>query len=660
VWRISTGRFLRNLRQGSYLIRVGPVGQDDSWRSIHAEKSVRIYRYDLPNFRVSARPDKTYYLPGQNADIAVSAEYVFGKPVTRGKVRVLEESDRHWNYRKQQWEAEQGQVKVGELDRDGHFTAHFDLGKSHDDLKNDDYGQFRDVDLAAYVTDLTTGRTEQRRFELRVTRNPIHVYISPIPSHSQKMPATFLVSTFYADGAPARCKVQLSVSNEDEDEPRKLALRGVQTNKYGLAKVSELPIPKLSDSDSLVAEARDVKGLAGRESERIWGDDDDLGVVQVTTSHAIHKAGDPIELTLRSTRPNLRLVVQAIREGVVLGSQQTKLRNGQGYITFPYDPRFTDEVGIFAFSLEEEWGPTVILEGERTVLHPKNRQLDLGIHLDKDEHRPGDGAAARFTVRSADRTATESELGIKIVDRAVEERAQTDSDFGQHRGWGWWRWSLWSSSDSSFAGITRDDLDHIDLSEPVSPDFDLVAEFILQSSYQDALEMLEDKSPIGPEEAFSKILGKQFEPLDSGLHIWNEQGKSVRKVDDLEAVGQERGVDVKGLRDPWGTPYRYEITFQGTDQILTVTSAGSDKHFGTADDFQAHRAHERYFLHYGKLVESASHDLITKEGRFIRDGGTLQTELSKRGLDFNELTDPWVSPMRRVSPWRACTTLLRL
>lgn len=633
-----------NLRQGSYLIRVGLVGQDDNWRGIHAEKSVRIYRYDLPNFRVSEHPDKTYYLPGQNADIAVSADYLFGKPVTRGKVRIVEESDRHWNYRKQQWDAEEGQVKVGELDRDGHFTAHFDLGKSHDDLKDDDYRQFRDVDLAAYVTDLTTGRTEQRRFELRVTKKPIHVYISPTPSRSLKMPDTFFVSTFYADGTPARCKVQLSVSNDDEDEPRKLALRAVQTNKYGLAKVSELPIPKLSDSDSLVAEAHDAKGRAGSGTERIWGDYDDLGVVRVTTSHAIHKAGDPIEVTLRSTRQNLRLEVQAIREGVVLANQQTKLRNGHGFVTFPYDPRFTDEVGIFAFSLEEEWGPTVILEGERTVLYPKNRQLDVGIHLDKDEHKPGEPAAARFTVRSADKTTAESALGIKIVDRAVEERARTDSDFGQQRGWGWWRWSLWSSSDSSFAGITRDDLDHIDLSEPVSPEFDLVAEFILQSSDQDALEMLEDKSPVGPEEVFSKILGEQFEPLDTGLRNWNQQGKSVRNVDDLEAVGKEGGVDVKGLRDPWGTPYRYAITFQGTDQILSVTSAGPDKHFGTADDFQAHRAHEQYFLHYGKLVESASHELMSKEGRFIRNRGTLQTELSKRGIDFNELTDPWGLP----------------
>ena len=88
-------------------------------------------------------------------------------------------------------------------------------------------------------------------------------------------------------------------------------------------------------------------------------------------------------------------------------------------------------------------------------------------------------------------------------------------------------------------------MDHTDLSEPISPDFDLVAEFILQSSYQDALEMLEDKSPVEPEEVFSKILGKQFEPLDAGLRNWNEQG-IVRNVDDLEAVGQERG-DAKGF-----------------------------------------------------------------------------------------------------------------
>ena len=644
-----------NLRQGSYVIRIGLPGQEDNWRSVHAEKSVRVYRYDLPNFRVIAKPDKTYYLPGQNADITVSAEYLFGKPVTRGKVRVVEESDRHWNYHRQQWDTEEGQVKIGELDRDGHFTAHFDLSKSHDDLKDDDYRRFKDVDVAAYITDLTTGRTEQRRFQLRVTRNPVHVYMGSYISHSHVMPSTFFVSTFYADGRPARCKVELSVSDNSKEgyEPssqppsghiKKLALRTVRTNKYGLVKVSELLIPAISDTDTLVAEARDAKGLTGQESERIYEGEEELGTVEVSTSHTIHKAGDPIEVSLRSTRPDLRLTVQVIREGVVLATQQTKLHKGHGFVTFPYDPRFTDEVGLFAFSLQEEWTPTVLLEGERTVLYPKNRRLDIGIHLDKDEHRPGEAASAHFTVQSPDKTGAESELGVKIVDRAVEERAQADEDFGQHRNWGWWwPWSLWVSRNSSFGGITREDLDHVDLTEPVSPDFDLVAEYIL-SGDSDYLEILEDKSPVGPEVVFAKILGKQFEPLDCGLKKWNQQGKWARDVEDLQLLGKDCGVNVKELRDPWGTPYRYELTFKGTDLILTVTSEGPDKHFGTADDFQAHRIQERYFLHYGKLIESASQELVAKEGRFIRDRETLQAELLKRGVDFNALTDPWGAP----------------
>lgn len=636
-----------NARQGNYGLRVGVGGQYDDWRRPHADRFVHIYRYDLPNFRVSAKPDKTYYLPGQKAEVAVSAEYLFGKPVTRGKIRVVEESDRTWNYRKQQWDVEEGQVQTGELDRDGHFNARFDLTRHHDELKDDDYRQFRDVELAAYITDLTTGRTEQRRFQLRATKNPIHVYLSDVPPRNSKFPRSFYISTFYADGTPARCKVLLSLSDEDNDKQTysKLPLRTVETNKYGLAKVKDLIMPKDEDRDSILAEARDSRGLEGRNAEGIYSSDEDLGLVEVYTSHAIHKAGDPIEVTVRSTRPALRLVVQAIREGVVLATQQVKLRNARGTATFPYDPRFTDEVSIFAFSLQEEWGPSVMLEGWRTVLYPKNRQLEVAVQLDKNEHRPGEDAAARFSVRSADKTGTASALGIKVVDRAVEERAQTDSDFGQRYGGGWWRWSLWSSdNDSGFAGISRDDLDRIDLTEPVPPDLDLAAEFILRSGYRDALDLLDDRSSLTPEGVFSKILGAQFAPLVSSLQKSNEQGKVPHDIAELETTGKHYGVDVTSLRDPWGTPYRYEIQFQRSDHIVIATSAGPDKHFGTNDDFTAHRSSRNYFTYYGKLLESTSRDLMEKESRFIRDRATLQAELLKRGVDFNALRDPWGNP----------------
>jgi len=636
-----------NVRLGTYIIRAWLPGQAEDWRSLHVEKSVRIYRYDLPNFRVSAHPDQSYYLQGRNADITVSAEYLFGKPVTRGKVRVVEETERKWDFRKQQWDTTEGQVQTGELDRDGHFTTHFDLSEAHADLKDDDYRQFQDVSVAAYVTDLSTGRTEQRRFDLRVTKNPIHVYVSSEPWRNPKMPPTFFVSTFYADGRPARCKVQLSLyddSNDDKNQ-NKQSLRTVETNKYGLAKVSELSIPEDENRDSLLVEARDTKGLEGSEKQHISSSDDDLGGVEVTPSHAIYKPGDPIEVTLRSTRPALRLVVQLVREGVVLASQQVMLRNGRGFTSFPYDPRFTDEVTVFAISLEEEWSPYVALEGLRTVLYPKNRQLEMAIQLDKNEHRPGEDATAHFTVRSADKTGTESALGIKIVDQAVEERAQTDSDFGQRNNWNWWNWSLWSSSnDSSFGGISRNDLDRIDLTQPISPDLDLVAEYILQSSSQESLEMLEDQSPLGPEGVFAKILSKQFEPVEAGLNQWNESGKQPHNISELEAVGKEENVDVQALRDPWGTPYHYELSFQNAQQILSVTSAGPDKRFGTKDDFTAHRSLRQYFAYYSKLIASASHELMEKEGRFIRNLDTLQTELLKRGVDFKAINDPWGKP----------------
>src|SRR5262249_2070533 len=126
-----------NVLQGSYQIKAVPVAAEgDSDDQLDgAARFVHIYRYDLPNFTVSAKPDRAYYLRSQNAQVTVSAEYLFGRPVTRGKVRVVEEEHREWDFREQKWNIEEGQVQSGELDHDGHFTARFDLSGVQDDLK---------------------------------------------------------------------------------------------------------------------------------------------------------------------------------------------------------------------------------------------------------------------------------------------------------------------------------------------------------------------------------------------------------------------------------------------------------------------------------------------------------------------------------------------
>src|SRR4030095_4621160 len=100
-----------NVRLGDYSINVSLGAGEDSSRQT---SSVRISRYDLPNFTVAVQPDRKYYGPGQDAEIKVSAGYLFGQPVTRGHVKVVREVEREWNYKEQKWDIEEGDKYEGE------------------------------------------------------------------------------------------------------------------------------------------------------------------------------------------------------------------------------------------------------------------------------------------------------------------------------------------------------------------------------------------------------------------------------------------------------------------------------------------------------------------------------------------------------------------
>ncbi len=213
-WKIP-----ENAKLGTYKIRI--KSPDDEL----AVQKVKVSRYDLPNFTVTAKPDKTYYLPGEKtARVEVIADYLFGKPVTKGKVRVVRENEREWNWKEQKYDINEGESHSGETDQAGKFTAAFDLSGELDDLDDDDWRKFKDVHFAAYFTDAMTNRTEQRRFDVRVTKEPIHVYfIGENYNNNPNMPINAYVSTFYADGTPAICNVEIKGSEEDENKFEKAA-----------------------------------------------------------------------------------------------------------------------------------------------------------------------------------------------------------------------------------------------------------------------------------------------------------------------------------------------------------------------------------------------------------------------------------------------------
>ena len=100
-----------NQRLGTYQLKAD-FGEDESEDGA-ASVSVNISRYELPNFTVMAKPDRTYYLPDQDAAVEVRADYLFGQPVSRGHVRVVRESDRQWNFREQKWDVDEGEAYRG-------------------------------------------------------------------------------------------------------------------------------------------------------------------------------------------------------------------------------------------------------------------------------------------------------------------------------------------------------------------------------------------------------------------------------------------------------------------------------------------------------------------------------------------------------------------
>ena len=450
-----------NTRLGQYLIWVGVDGGDES---AETAIGVRISRYDLPNFTVNVETDRAYYLPGQNAEVRVRTDYLFGKPVARGHVRVVRENGRHWNYTEQKWEVDEGETYEGETDAKGVFVAQMNLASEQEDL-TDDYEQFNDLKYAAYFTDPTTNRTEQRRFDLRITREPIHVYIIYTADWvgDKTLPFKFYVSTSYADGSPAQVKVNVSLRDKETDEIAKPTLATVSTNRYGLAKVSGMRLPsKLEDESEvdLVVSAFDSKGRKGSSTQTFAFYDGDEPAVRVETDKALYGPGEPVTAFVTSSDPDQTVIVDLLRDSSVVQSERVKLHHGRGSVVFAYKPEFKDKLTLAAYGQTSKWREHV---GMHAILYPRNPELKLDVRSTQASYRPGENAEVNLRVRSPEGRLAESALGVVVLDKAVEERFRTDQEFGSQTTNGNDAFENFLGAQNYVAGMSMRDLQRLDM-----------------------------------------------------------------------------------------------------------------------------------------------------------------------------------------------------
>jgi A-macroglobulin TED domain/Alpha-2-macroglobulin family/Carboxypeptidase regulatory-like domain/MG2 domain/A-macroglobulin receptor binding domain/Macroglobulin domain MG3/Type II secretion system (T2SS), protein G len=652
-----------NTRLGTYFLKLKMEGAKYD-EDFDAATSVKISRYDLPNFAVTAKPDRPYYLAGQNAEVEVRGDYLFGQPVKLAHVRVVRQTERRWNYAEQKYETEEHDAAEGETDEQGRFLARVDLAAEHKELAGEDYRRFSDLDFAAYVTDPTTRRTEQRRFTLRLTKDPIHLYVAEGRYRQAKgLPLAFYVSTFYADGTPAECEVSVfeqgttrvvsapGQARQEVKEPEREIVR-VRTNRYGVAKVTG---PAVSQDEargnlSLRFVARDREGRAGHFSDDFWLADTSKGaVIRVETDKTLYRDGDDVAVELTATRPRMAVVVDASSGGRVISSKTVRLEGGRASLVIPYSPEFRDALVISATEADprgnddEDYGV-----GARTVVYPRDRELKLDVRLSQKSYRPGDEAGAELSVREAGGRRPLSALGVVVFDKAVEERAHTDEEFSRDFGFGDCLYGFWYDT-SNIAGVTQRDIEQLDLSRPVPDGLEEVAEMIYNDSryYDDhsvasGTRFLRDQQGV-----FSELVGAQLKPLKEAINKrYSASGEYPTDEASLSSILKAAGVDLSNLRDPWGRPYRAQFSVERGQDVLELLSDGADERAGTDDDFAAARFSWPYFSAVGERINLAAADYHKRTGGYVRDLQTLAEEMRREGFDLDALRDRWGQPYR--------------
>lgn len=573
-----------NARSGEYRIEATDEENDSP-----AIRKVEVRRYELPSFRVSVQPDRPFYLPGQNAAIEIRADYLFGKAVTTGKVRISEsQSDEP--------------LREGVFDSSARFRTEIDLKKPVEAMEESD--RYVDLHYTAYVTDESTRRTEERRFDLRLSRHPVHIYVIG-DSGSGTLGRRLYIATYTPDGRPAIGDVE-ALSNGRR-------VGATRTNRLGLARL------EISNSgEELVIRA----GTATqRAAEAAFSPH-----VVLETDKSLYRTGQPVHCRIVSDRKDLRLFLLAWREdGTVVYSHAGQLHDGHSLVTIPFDPRFGPVVSIGVFSaLGTEY------EMARTILYPGAEALRISARSEKNTHKPGERASLGLRAFTGTGDPVEAAFGVAIVDQSVLERVATD-EHGRPR-----QSFADESGEMSVGGITRQDLLNLD---PAKIDDDL----------QLAAEMLLNSTPIsGASTRFAEEQRAEFSrPAKAGLSqvrrrlddAWHQTLDYPRDAAALHSVA---GHILAMATDPWLHSYRPQFSTEGAHDVLRLVSAGPDKLFGTQDDFTALEIRREWFFPFKAVIKKALdalEDYPASADDFIR-------VLRKAGVSFESLRDPWHNPLR--------------
>ncbi len=614
---------------GAYRIR---LSHPDDPAEILAGHTVRIAPYELPDFRVVATPERSAFLVGEPARVTVSVQYLFGKPLPGARVRLLRDELDALPFRgRARWGATKDTnpkaLLTGVADTAGQWQAELDLAEDFSRLGEDAQLRFVDVPFIAYATDPTSNREEFARFTVRLSRQPVHVYLLPA-TIVQGLPVTVYVTTSMADGRPTPARVTVSLGD---------ARFTVDTNRLGVGKLT-IPDGSLMQA-TMHAVATIASGEQGSTTAHVSPSDGEGYLLQ--TARTLHRQGDAVSLRIQASPgmpPSHQVVVHAIADGKRVATRTVMLRNHQGEVRFPYQPEFQRAVTFVPWS---NHSPAIYHYGhrfsvQRVVVFPETTELQLSLQPDRAEARPGDPIALRMQVKDPRGKPQSATLGLAIVDQAVFLRAESQNN---RRRLSWFHCIFCEDPQGvEVAGLTLRDVYHFSKDEIHDDALDLVASVLAGS--QPVHLFSEDADTYGGWSGWSGIATfsrdmQAFTTAFKALQI--EDHQLPRTEEDLARL---LGRTWDGARDPWGNPYRARLHFGTTNLTVTVRSAGPDEQWDTADDLEPFRLSRSYFASSDQKVNA----ILGRLAEYPASPNAVRTVLLDGGFDFDALRDPWGLP----------------
>lgn len=550
---------------GTYHLRA-LAGDAEGARSA-AEIALNVDRYVLPKFKVAvdfAGKARRGYRPGDHVTGTVRANYFFGKPVSDAGITVKAAA-----MDVERFDAVSVQ---GKTDWDGAYRF---------DLRLPEY--FAGLPLArgaarvlieASVKD-SAGHTETRGEPVTVSQSPL--IVTAVPEGGKLAPNLenqVFILTSYPDGQPAVASLRVHGAG--------LAEQTAATDAGGVAMVRLRPA---AAAQTLTVEAADREGNHASASIPLEKRDGEEQIL-LRADRAVYRAGEPVEISVFSTKKQGAVYVDLVREGQTVLTRDLDLSDGRAHLTITAAPDLAGTVDLSAYSFGRDARPVA---DHRLIFVQPADELKIEASADRAAYKPGGEARIRFRVTNGRGEGVRAALGLQVVDKAVFALAEKQPGFAK----------VFFYLEQE-ALKPRYEIHSIGMPEIVEPvetakteQRDRAARALFAATELVNANKFETEYGRGVSQAKSEEYAQRY---DAGFQtqlrllaasLTRAYARTGEDLVPLAASMSKRG-DAECL-DAWDSAVRLEsVSWGPRGSLYVVRSAGPDKTFATGDDLEGY------------------------------------------------------------------------